>query len=97
MVSTFADPVNLGTYLFAAFMISWYSVKFKGVIGDDFDLNDYIYQCRGDDIWASGNVHVEVIKRLNAVLENRESILNNIASKLEAVKKKSMLQIEELF
>lgn len=25
MVSTFADPVNLGTYLFAAFMISWYS------------------------------------------------------------------------
>lgn len=24
MVSTFADPVNLGTFLFAAFMISWY-------------------------------------------------------------------------
>ena len=25
MVSSFADPVNLGTYLFAAFMISWYT------------------------------------------------------------------------
>ena len=24
MVSTFADPVNLGTFLFAAFMIAWY-------------------------------------------------------------------------
>lgn len=24
MVSTFADPVNLGTFLFSAFMISWY-------------------------------------------------------------------------
>lgn len=87
------SSINMGT---VPICLS-YSVKFKGVIGDDFDLNDYIYQCRGDDIWASGNVHVEVIKRLNAVLENRESILNNIASKLEAVKKKSMLQIEELF
>lgn len=57
----------------------------------------FIYQCRGDDIWASGNVHVEVINRLNTVLEHRESIVNNIASKLEAVQKKSMFQIEELF
>ena len=86
------SSINMGT---VPICLS-YSVKFKGVIGDDFDLNDYIYQCRGDDIWASGNVHVEVINRLNAVLENRESIVNNIASKLEAVQKKSMLQIEEL-
>ena len=27
MVSSFADPVNLGTFLFAAFMISWYRKK----------------------------------------------------------------------
>lgn len=27
MVSSFADPVNLGTYLFAAFMIAWYCRK----------------------------------------------------------------------
>ena len=60
------SSINMGT---VPICLS-YSVKFKGVIGDDFDLNDYIYQCRGDDIWASGNVHVEVIKRLNAVLEN---------------------------
>lgn len=86
------SSINMGT---VPICLS-YSVKFKGVIGDDFDLNDYIYQCRGDDIWASGNVHVEVINRLNTVLENRESIVNNIASKLEAVQKKSMLQIEEL-
>lgn len=87
------SSINMGT---VPICLS-YSVKFKGVIGDDFDLNDYIYQCRGDDIWASGNVHVEVINRLNTVLEHRESIVNNIASKLEAVQKKSMFQIEELF
>ena len=86
------SSINMGT---VPICLS-YSVKFNGVIGDDFDLNDYIYQCRGDDIWASGNVHVEVINRLNTVLEHRESIVNNIASKLEAVQKKSMLQIEEL-
>lgn len=27
MVSTFADPVNLGSYLFAAFMLAWYRKK----------------------------------------------------------------------
>lgn len=27
MVSTFADPVNLGTYLFSAFMYAWYKKK----------------------------------------------------------------------
>jgi oligosaccharide repeat unit polymerase wzy len=27
MVSTFADPVNLGSYLFAAFMLAWYKKK----------------------------------------------------------------------
>ncbi|HEW1206597.1 TPA: polymerase [Streptococcus pneumoniae] len=27
MVSTFADPVNLGSYLFAAFMLAWYKNK----------------------------------------------------------------------
>lgn len=61
------------------------------------DLNDYIYQCRGDDIWYSGNVSTEVIARLNMVLENRKSIVKKINDKLELVKKKSMLQIEELF
>lgn len=87
------SSINMGT---VPICLS-YSVKFKGVIGDDFDLNDYIYQCRGDDIWASGNVHVEVIKRLNAVLENRESILNNIASKLEAVKKNQCSKLRNCF
>lgn len=28
MASTFADPVNLGSFLFAAFMLSWYRKKF---------------------------------------------------------------------
>ena len=28
MVSSFADPVNLGTFLFAAFMLSWYYKKY---------------------------------------------------------------------
>ena len=87
------SSINMGT---VPICLS-YSVKFKGVIGDDFGLNDYIYQCRGDDIWYSGNVSTEVIARLNMVLENRKSIVKKINDKLELVKKKSMLQIEELF
>lgn len=74
-----------------------YSVKFKGVIGDDFDLNDYIYQCRGDEIWNSGNVHTEVIHRLDMALKNREKIVEQVSAKLKKVQKKSISQIEDLF
>lgn len=87
------SSINMGT---VPICLS-YSVKFKGVIGDDFGLNDYIYQCRGDEIWDSGNVHTEVIRRLDMALENREKVLKQIGSELKTVQKKSIRQIEELF
>ena len=72
-----------------------YSVKYKGVIGDDFELNDYIYECRGNEIWAQGKVHAEVIQMLDFVLQNREELLKQIYSKLEIVQKKALGQIYE--
>lgn len=73
-----------------------YSVKFKGVIGDDFDLNSYIYQCRGDNIWADGSVHKTIIDMLNQVLEDRENILYKIGLKLKGIQDLSCKQIIEL-
>lgn len=87
------SSINMGT---VPICLS-YSVKFKGVIGDDFGLNDYIYQCRGDEIWSEGCVHDEVINRLNMALQNREQLVSQIERELRKVQKKSLLQIEELF
>lgn len=70
-----------------------YSVKFKGVIGDEFDLNDYIYQCRGDEYWANALVSKNVCNMLLHALENRSMLVSRIKSKLSDVKELAMTQI----
>lgn len=87
------SSINMGT---VPICLS-YSVKFKGVIGDDFGLNRYIYPCRGEEIWSSGQVHIEVIERLNEVLKNRNQIIERIGNNLKSVQIKSLQQIEDLF
>lgn len=72
-----------------------YSVKYKGVIGDDFGLNDYIYECRGDEIWIEGKVCTKVIQMLEFVLLNREDLIKQINNKFEIVQKKALSQIYE--
>lgn len=73
-----------------------YSVKYKGVIGDEFDLNNYIYQCRGDEWWTDGLVSENVCKMLYQVLNNRQEIVDRLKIKLDNVKEQSMRQIEAI-
>lgn len=70
-----------------------YSVKFKGVIGDEFDLNDYIYQCRGDEYWANALVSKNVCNMLFRALENRSTLVSRITAKLSDVKELAISQI----
>jgi len=71
-----------------------YSVKFKGVIGDDFGLNEYIYQCRGDELWANGLVSKNVCRMLYNVLLNYEELIDRIHNNLSYIKLISMSQIQ---
>lgn len=87
------SSINMGT---VPICLS-YSVKFKGVIGDDFDLNSYIYQCRGDEIWSSGIVHKDVCKMIDNVLLKREEIIDKIQSKLYLVQEKADKQIIDIY
>lgn len=73
-----------------------YSVKFKGVIGDDFDLNEYILQCRGNEMWASGIVSNRVLEMSDNVIENRDNLVKHISEKLKETQKKSLEQIMEI-
>ena len=84
------SSINMGT---VPICLS-YSVKFKGVIGDDFDLNSCILQCRGDGFWADGSVHENTERMIDRVLENREGIVENIRSHTERVRGISEQQIQ---
>ena len=86
------SSINMGT---VPICLS-YSVKFKGVIGDDFNLNDYIYQCRGDELWSNGEVSSTVVGLAQKVLENREAILSEIKDGLNEIQAKAKEQIKDL-
>lgn len=84
------SSINMGT---VPICLS-YSVKFKGVIGDEFGLNDYIYQCRGDEFWMKGLVSKNVCRMLSQALIHRREISENLKEKLVGVKEQAMRQIE---
>lgn len=86
------SSINMGT---VPICLS-YSVKFKGVIGDDFNLNDYIYQCRGEQLWSDGSVSNKVVELVNQVISNRNEILAEINDNLSKIQKKSLEQIENV-
>lgn len=72
-----------------------YSVKYKGVIGDPYDLNDYIIQCRGNEAWVGHTVSDRVLDIEKKVLDNYETLIVRIKERNEYNKKLAYLQIEK--
>lgn len=73
-----------------------YSVKYKGVIGDTFDLNDYILQCRGDEKWQGTSVSDAIGNMQKALEANMQIIQKRMYHKLVDVKKMALSQIEDI-
>lgn len=73
-----------------------YSVKYKGVIGDVFDLNDYILQCRGNEMWQGTNVSDAIWNMQESLETNLQNIQDRIYHKLVCVKEMALGQIEDI-
>lgn len=73
-----------------------YSVKYKGVIGDVYGLNDYIVQCRGNEAWEGTQVSDKVLEIQKHLLNHKEELLKLIWSKNHKVKDMAMWQIEDI-
>lgn len=73
-----------------------YSVKFKGVIGDDFKLNKYIIQCRGNEYWRNDYTSKYVKTISMDLLNNKDSLLNEINKNIIDIQNKAMLQINAI-
>jgi len=72
-----------------------YSVKFKGVIGDDFELNNYILQCRGDKFWKNNYVSSSIINMINLALNDNPK-KEKILSLKRIIQQRSLSQIQNV-
>ncbi|WP_318709673.1 polysaccharide pyruvyl transferase family protein [Candidatus Acetatifactor stercoripullorum] len=73
-----------------------YSVKYKGVIGDVYGMNDYILQCRGADAWQGDRVYTTIVEMQKELYKNKDRIQKALVEKNVNVKKLSLWQIEDI-
>ena len=73
-----------------------YSVKYKGVIGKCFGLQDYILECADETMWEKHIVSREVCDIVTKLLAKKEEEERRLKSKLSGVQKKSLKQILEI-
>ena len=72
-----------------------YSVKYKGVIGDPYDLNEYIIQCRGNDKWVGHEISDKVALLQEKLITENEKNRRRIVERNEENSKIALSQIEE--
>lgn len=73
-----------------------YSVKYKGVIGDVYGLNEYILQCRGNEAWLENKVSDKIWVIQQNVLNNKEELKGLINRKNNTVKELALWQIKDI-
>ena len=71
-----------------------YSVKYKGVIGENLGMPDLIIESRNDVLWGSGEIVKLVMEKVEYVLTNYDKIISRMDIGVEKNKKLAMTQIE---
>lgn len=75
-----------------------YSPKFAGVIGKEFDLEDYIIESKGNDFWESNNSFLEekTAKIMNDIENNYSEVTSKIKVRVEQIKEENIEIIKAL-
>ena len=71
-----------------------YSVKYKGVIGENLGMPDLIIESKSDVLWGSGELVELVMNKVDYVLMNYDEIISRISIGVDRNKKLAMVQIE---
>ncbi len=71
-----------------------YSVKYKGVIGENLGMPDLIIESKSDALWGSGEIVELVMEKVEYVLTNYDEIISRVGFGVERNKKMAMTQIE---
>ncbi len=71
-----------------------YSVKYKGVIGENLGMPDLIIEAKSDVLWGSGELVELVMNKVEYILMNYDEIISRIGVGVEKNKKLAMTQME---
>lgn len=63
-----------------------YSVKYKGVIGDNLGRNDLIIEANKPPLWENGEIVDIIIEKVQYILNDYQNLKNNIETKIEEQK-----------
>jgi colanic acid/amylovoran biosynthesis protein len=72
-----------------------YSVKYRGVIGDELQRNDLIIEAANHLMWQRGEIVKLVKEKIDYLVSNYELITNDILTIIEKIKKTALSQIHE--
>jgi len=64
-----------------------YSIKYRGVIGDNLGRNDLIIEANDESLWENGEISDIVLDKVNYILDNYESLTKEIKIKVEEQQK----------
>jgi colanic acid/amylovoran biosynthesis protein len=73
-----------------------YSVKYDGVLGRSLGLPESIVSASGDSQWTAGRISRLLQAKLDYVDHSYGELVRTISSRVTAVKKKAMIQIDEI-
>ncbi|MEM8937765.1 MAG: polysaccharide pyruvyl transferase family protein [Bacteroidota bacterium] len=59
-----------------------YSVKYRGVIGDNLGRNDLIIEANKPKLWATGEINSLILDKVKYVLQNYSELTEEISSKV---------------
>ena len=71
-----------------------YSVKYRGVIGDELKLPNLIIESSDARLWENGSIVTKVIDKVSYVVENYDSLIESINQNAELAKNNALYSIE---
>ena len=71
-----------------------YSVKYRGVIGDELKLPNLIIESSDARLWENGSIVTKVIDKVSYVVENYDSLIESINQNAEIAKNNALYSIE---
>lgn len=73
-----------------------YSVKFSGVVGQEFDLSKYILELKSNSVWANDDVSQKIMDLTDSFDEEKDILNKNIKAKMCSIKETNEKIIKKL-
>jgi len=73
-----------------------YSVKYKGIIGEDLRMSELIIESKGNDLWKSGNIVEEINTKVDYITRDYDKIITVLNKRIPELQEKVHAQIDDI-